>query len=168
MTDISAGTAVPATGPVVPEQADRPEGRRLEMTTLLTQARTALPVLRSIGAVVAGFLTIGVLSTAADQLLHATGVFPPDGQPMYDNGLFAVALAYRTLFGILAGFVTAWLAPSHPIRHALALGIVGVVLSTIGAVVMWDMGPGWYPIAVILICLPTAWFGASLQMRRMR
>lgn len=136
------------------------------MNMQLTQTRPALPVLRSVGAVVAGFLTIGVLSTAADQLFHATGVFPPNGQPMYDDGLFALALGYRALFGILAGFVTARLAPSHPLGHALALGVVGVVLSTIGAVAMWDMGPGWYPVAVIMICLPTAWLGASLQIRR--
>ena len=87
---------------------------------------------------------------------------------MYDDGLFALALGYRTLFGILAGYVTARLAPSRPLRHALALGVVGVVLSTIGAVTMGDMGPGWYSIAVILICLPTAWLGATLQARRTR
>lgn len=138
------------------------------MTMQLTETRPARSALRSVGAVVAGFLTIGVLSTAADQFFHATGVFPPDGQPMYDGGLFALALGYRTLFGILAGYVTARLAPSRPLRHALALGVVGVVLSTIGAVTMGDMGPGWYSIAVILICLPTAWLGATLQTRRTR
>jgi hypothetical protein len=33
--------------------------------------------LRSIGAVLAGLITIGVLSNGTDTILEATGVFPP-------------------------------------------------------------------------------------------
>jgi hypothetical protein len=39
-------------------------------------------------------------------------------------------------------------------------------VSTAGAVAMWNVGPHWYPIAVALICLPSAMIGASLQLKR--
>ena len=80
----------------------------------------------------------------------------------------ALALGYRSVFGVIAGFVTAWLAPSHKVRHALILAGIGVVLSTLGAISMWNMGPAWYPLAVIAICVPTAWLGARLYVRGVR
>jgi hypothetical protein len=51
-------------------------------------------VLRRIDAVLAGLLAIIILSTATDAVLHATGVFPPSGQPMVD-AFFLLATAYR-------------------------------------------------------------------------
>ncbi len=126
------------------------------------------PLLRGAGAVFAGLAAIVVLSTVTDQALHATGVYPPDGQPMYDDGLFALALAYRSLYGVIAGIITAWLAPSHKLRHAMILAGIGVVLSILGAIAMWNMGPAWYPLAVIAICVPTAWLGARLYLRNAR
>ena len=121
--------------------------------------------LRRAGAVFAGLLTIVVLSTAADAVLHATGVYPPFPVRMADE-LFLLATAYRVVFGIAAGYVTARLAPDHPTRHALVLGGIGVVLSTAGAIAMWEYGPGWYSLAVIAISLPCAWAGARLAARR--
>ena len=58
------------------------------------------------------------------------------------------------------------LAPNHPLRHALVLGGIGVAVSTAGAIAMWNVGPHWYPIAVAVICLPSALLGASLQRKR--
>ena len=50
---------------------------------------------RSIVAVLSGFLAIVVLDSGIDAVVHATGIFPPFGQPMADS-LFLLALAYRT------------------------------------------------------------------------
>lgn len=118
-------------------------------------------VFKSIGAVLAGFLTIGILSTAADAILHETGVYPPFGVIMSDP-LFALATAYRILFGILSGYVTAKLAPDRPMQHALALGTLGIIISLIGAIVMWNAGPAWYSLAIIAIALPCSWAGAKI------
>ncbi|HEU4885560.1 MAG TPA: hypothetical protein VFT45_25170 [Longimicrobium sp.] len=134
--------------------------------TLTTTARPHL-TLRRIGAVFAGLLTIVVLSTAADAVLHATGVYPPFPRRMAD-GLFLLATAYRIVFGIAAGYVTARLAPDQPMRHALALGLIGVALSTAGAAAMWEFGPGWYSLAIIAIALPCAWTGARLHAAQLR
>ncbi len=110
----------------------------------------------------AGFFTIVVLSVGTDAVLQATGVFPPFGQPMPDT-LFVLAAAYRIVYGIAGSYLTARLAPDRPMQHALALGVVGLVLSTAGAVAMWDAGPAWYSLAIIVIAMPCAWAGGKLR-----
>jgi hypothetical protein len=102
---------------------------------------------RSTVAVLGGLISVFVLSLGTDQVLHTLQVFPPWGQPMYDTGLLLLALAYRIVYGVVGGYVAAWLAPRSPMRHALALGVVGLGLSTAGAIGMRDLGPSWYPIA---------------------
>ena len=135
--------------------------------TLPTARTTSRLALRRVGAVFGGLLTIVVLSTATDAVLHATGVYPPFPQRMADE-LFLLATAYRIVFGIAAGYVTARLAPDQPMRHALVLGAIGVLLSTAGAAAMWEFGPGWYSLAIIAIALPCSWAGARLRAAQLR
>ncbi len=120
---------------------------------------------RSVLAVAAGFVLTAALSVAADAAMHATGVFPPAGQPMRD-GLFVWASAYRLAFTVLGGYLTARLAPRAPMGHALVLAAIGVAAATAGAVATWDQGPEfgprWYPILLVVTALPTVWAGARL------
>jgi hypothetical protein len=135
---------------------------------VVTRSRS---VARSIAAVFAGLLAIVVASTAADLLLHATGVFPPAGEAM-PSGLWLLAIGYRLAFGVLGGYVTASLAPARPMRHALVLGGIGVLIGLAGTVATWDRGPGfgpaWYALAVVAIALPSAWAGGRLRGRATR
>lgn len=129
--------------------------------SVMAETRRPRRTLRQIGAVLAGLLAIFAITTVTDIVLHATGIFPPWGQPM-SSALFLVALAYRIVYGVLGCYIAARLAPDRPMRHALALGVVGVVLSTAGAVAMWEAGPAWYSLAVIGISIPCAWVGGRL------
>ena len=126
-------------------------------------------LLRSFGALFAGFLVVVVLSIGADLLMHATGVFPPWGEPMSDSR-FLLATVYRILFAIAGSYVTARLAPHRPMKHALLGGVVGLVLSTAGAVATWDrgpeFGPHWYPLALVATALPCAWAGGRLREKQ--
>jgi hypothetical protein len=137
------------------------------------RSRTHRPrrILRRIGAVLAGFLAIIILSSATDMVLHATGIFPPSGQPMSD-ALFLLATAYRIVYGVAGSYIAAWLAPDRPVQHALVLGVVGVGISTAGALATWNAGPAfgpkWYPLAVIAISLPCAWVGGRLREMQLR
>ncbi len=121
--------------------------------------------LRSVGAVLAGFLVIIIITTATDMAMHATGVFPQSGLPM-SNALWLLATAYRIVYGVVGCYIAARLAPGRPMQHALALGVVGLALSIVGAVVTWDRGPGfgphWYPLALVAIAIPSAWLGGKL------
>jgi len=124
---------------------------------------------RSIGAVFAGLIVIFVLSTAVDVVLHATGVFPPWGNPMSDP-LFALATAYRIVISIGGCYIAARLAPDRPMKHALALGVVGVVVSIAATIATWnrgpEFGPKWYPIALVVVAMPCAWIGGKLAERK--
>ena len=131
----------------------------------MTEPKHPRRVLRSIGAVVAGLLFVIVITTATDAILHATGIYPPWGLPMVDS-LFLVALAYRIIYGIAGGYITARLAPERRMMHALILGLIGFVLSLLGTLATWnrgpEFGPKWYPISLIVIAIPTAWIGGKL------
>ena len=125
-------------------------------------------ILKSLGAVVAGLLIIFVLSLGTDAVMHATGIFPPWFQPMA-GPLWVFALIYRSVFAVLGSYVTARLAPNNPLKHAMLLGVIGVVLSLIGLVSTWnagpEFGPKWYPIALVASALPCAWLGVKLGER---
>lgn len=120
---------------------------------------------RSILAVLTGIVVGIVLSTASDFAMHAIGLAPSikDGWP---NRLLAVATAYRCVYGILASYVIARLAPNRPMGHSLVAGSLGVIVSTLGAVAAWSTTAGqhWYPVALALTALPTAWIGAKLWL----
>ena len=137
----------------------------------MTETHRPRLILRRIGAVLAGFLAIFILSIATDVALHATGVFPPWGQPMSD-ALFLLATAYRIVFGVVGCYIAARLAPDRPMQHALALGVVGFAVSILGAVATWDRGPAfgphWYPVAIIAITMPCAWTGGRLRVMQLR
>ncbi len=126
---------------------------------------------RSIGALLAGFLAVVILSIGTDGVFHAMGIFPPLGQPMSD-ALFLLATAYRIVYGVAGSYITARLAPDRPMQHALVGGAVGLVLSIVGAVATWNhvpsLGPHWYPLALVATALPCAWLGGKLRLMQLR
>lgn len=127
---------------------------------------------KSIWAVVAGIL-VGVVPTlATDAILHKIGVFPPWGQSMtgYESALL-LATAYRTVLrntGRLhrrsprprsshAPRLVAWCdrpGRKHFRRRSnLERGAA--------------FGPHWYPLALIVLAMPQAWFGGKLREKQM-
>ena len=127
-------------------------------------------VLRRIGAVLAGLLVVVFLDVGIDVVLHATGVYPPRFKPM-STALWLLATAYRMVDGITGGYVVARLAPDRPVKHALVLGAIGVVLSTAGVVGTWskgpEFGPKWYPLALVVLALPCALLGGRLRVMQL-
>ncbi len=119
-------------------------------------------------ALLAGFVAVVVLSLGTDLALHAAGIFPELGQRM-SNALFVLATVYRTLYGVVGSYVTARAAPDRPLGHALVGGLIGLALSILGAVVTWnkDLGPHWYPLALIATAMPGAWLGGKLRVMQL-
>lgn len=120
---------------------------------------------RSTGAVLAGLIAVVVLLLATDQVLHVLEIYPPWGQPMYDTGLVLLALSYRLVYGVVGSYIAARFAPRNPMRHAMALGGIGLLLSTAAAIatIPMNLGPSWFPIALVLTALPCAWLGGVLH-----
>ena len=121
--------------------------------------------LRSTRAILLGLVAVFVLSLGTDQVLHSLGVYPPWNQPMREVGLNLLALSYRIVYAVIGCYIAARFAPRNPMRHAMVLGTIGLVLSIAGAIatIPMDLGPAWYPIALVVTALPTAWLGGVLH-----
>jgi hypothetical protein len=121
-------------------------------------------ILKSIGAVLAGFLFVVTFSIATDLILVKTGMMK---QPFDLNsiGFILFVIFYRSSFGIFGSYLTAKLSPNKPMRHSMIGGFIGFIISIIGAITMWDTPPHWYPIALIITVLPCAWLGCQIFMK---
>jgi hypothetical protein len=119
---------------------------------------------RSAGAVLLGFFAVVVLSLVTDEVLHLLKVYPPWGEPMRDPGLNLLALAYRIVYTIFGGYLTARFAPRNPMRHVFVLATIGLVMGVAGVVATsgLDLGPRWYPIALAVTALPCTLLGGVL------
>jgi hypothetical protein len=127
-----------------------------------------MQILKSIGAVVAGFVAVFALAVLTDILLVTVHVLPAMEHPeLYSDTLYGLIFLYTALYSAVGGYLTAWLAPSKPIAHALVLGLLGTLASSLGAVANWSKAAGheWYPIALIVIAIPACWLGGWLYVR---
>ena len=124
---------------------------------------------RSTGAIVLGFVAVVVLSLGTDELLHLLKVYPPWGQPMFDSRLNLLALSYRIVYTIMGSYIAARFAPRNPMRHAMILGAIGFVLSIPGVIFIIthsELGPVWYPVALVITALPCSWLGGLFYQRK--
>jgi hypothetical protein len=127
---------------------------------------------RSVGAVLAGMLVGIILTIGTDVVLHAIGVFPPWGQSMVGfDGALLLATIYRSIYGVVASYIIARLAPDRPMLHALVGGVAGLAVSILGAAATWNKGPAfgphWYPLALIVLAMPQAWAGGKLRLMQL-
>ncbi len=124
-------------------------------------------ILQSIGAVLAGFIAVVVLSMAADWVLYAIHYYPPESQGLHDPVQNAVALAYRSLFTVVGGWITARLAPTTPMIHVGILSVLGLAGGLAGVFFTWNMnlGPHWYPIGLAVGAIPLTLLGGWLRVR---
>jgi hypothetical protein len=141
-------------------------------TVMMSETQPSRGIGRSIGAVFTGMVAGIVLTIGTDIALHAVGVFPPWGQSMVGfDGALLLATAYRTVYGVVASYLMARLAPDRPMLHALVGGAIGLVVSIVGAAVTWNKGPAfgphWYPLALIVLAMPQAWAGGKLRVMQL-
>lgn len=141
--------------------------------TNMSETRPPRRLGRSIGAVLAGIFAGIALTIGTDIALRASGVFPPlTQQPPMSDALFLLATAYRIVYGVAGSYIIARLAPDRPMQHALVGGVVGLVVSIVGAAVTWNMvpslGPHWYPLALVVTAVPCAWLGGKLRVMQLR
>ena len=122
-------------------------------------------LLKSAGAILAGFIFVVIISIATDLALEKTGIMkqPFDLNPVW---FILFVIIYRTIYGVVGTYITASLAPNHPMRHAMVSGFIGLAISLAGAIVMREYGPAWYAISLVVLALPTAWLGGKLKVMK--
>jgi hypothetical protein len=123
--------------------------------------------LKTVGAVLAGFLFIGITHTTADAILENAGILPK-GNLFVDAWLIILVIAYRAIFSFIGCYITAMLAPKNPLLHSLSLGFIGTILSAVGAITLTHLGPIWYAWTLVVIALPISWLGGKLYQVRLQ
>ena len=124
-----------------------------------------MKILQGIGAILAGMVFIVATHTATDFVLESLGIFTPPNEGFHTTWMVVTATIYRSIYVIAGGYITAALAPKPPMRYVLILGIIGIVMSTLGAIATIPLGisPAWYPIALVVLALPCVWLGGRLR-----
>jgi hypothetical protein len=134
-------------------------------------------VLRSILAVVAGFVLTMVLSFGTDALLAlALPGMVSHGQPT-PTPILVLALAYVFFYSIVGGYVTAFVAGRAELKHGLVLGSIFLILG-LGAVLVAILAPAsvpegeqpplWYGVSCLVLALPGPVAGAWLRASQKR
>ncbi len=123
--------------------------------------------LKSIGAVLAGFVTVFILSVVTDMLLEGIGFFPPQDKPaLFTGWLLVIAFAYRSLYTFIGGYITAKLAPKNPMKLVTILGIIGTFAAILGVIGGWNLSAHWYPIALAVTGFPLIYYGGKFQCKK--
>ena len=125
-------------------------------------------MLRSVSAVLIGFILIPLLNMGTQALLSRAlpDLYPADG-PVTSTAALLLACGYVAVFGILGCYVTARLAPSRPMLHALILGALGLAVSIPAALATWSDAPVWFNVYNLLAVMPYAWIGGRIRERQL-
>jgi hypothetical protein len=124
-------------------------------------------VLRSVLAVVVGFVVIGALAFGTGTLTASMwpGALDASGNPATDTARVA-QLLYVGVFAVFGCWLAGRLAPSRPMAHALTVGVLGMILNVASAWVMKDGHPAWYLAAGVGTTMLWAWLGGRLAEGR--
>ena len=124
---------------------------------------------RSILAIVAGFLFIGVLATGTGMAVMKAVPAAFDSSGRTDSvPMLLFTLAYVGIIATAGCWLAARLAPDRPMRHALILGALGLVFNIAGTAARWDTAPAWYHIVALATVMLWAWLGGSIRERQLR
>jgi hypothetical protein len=118
-------------------------------------------MLRSIGAVAAGYVVFGA---SAALLFQVSGQAPHEAAPVW----FKVAsIAWGSVSALIAGWLTARIAVRRPATHAAILAGL-IALGAIGSMVADLSGEKWSQTSAAVIMAPTAWIGGRIAGARGR
>ena len=123
-------------------------------------------ILRSVLAVVVGFVVIGVLAfgTGAFAARLWPGAVDVDGNPATSAARVG-QLLYVGVFAVFGCWLAGRLAPRRPMAHALTVGVLGLILNVTSAWAMKDGHPAWYLAAGVITTMVWAWIGGRLAER---
>jgi hypothetical protein len=125
-------------------------------------------ILRSIGAISAGFISGAILSIGTDFILDNLGVMSMENFKQTSLIVVFIVIIYRFIFNLIGSYLTAGLAPGNPMKHVIIIGVIGTIFGISGSIAMWDNAIPLYNITIILISFPSAWLGGQLFIKKQR
>ena len=116
------------------------------------------------GLVVLTALSFGIEAAANASLMRLFPESFPDQAALDRSTAAKLFMAFYTMLSVVAGgYVTAWLAPQSPVRHAVIMGVIELLM-TVGVMLeMSSKAPLWFWILGIALMIPAAWWGARLR-----
>lgn len=129
-------------------------------------------MIRSVAAVLAGIVVLTIASfaieAAADPVVLR--VFPDALQvgALLGHALPArlFMMAYTTLSVAAGGYVTAWIARSAKVWHAVIMGAIEVALTVYAMFKLPHQAPLWSWLMGMVLLVPAAWLGAVFRVRK--
>ncbi|HET9004641.1 MAG TPA: hypothetical protein VFN39_11625 [Gemmatimonadaceae bacterium] len=124
--------------------------------------------LRSVLAIVAGFVLIGLLAFGTDGLAHAIrpDIFGPNSSTS-NMPYLVIAIIYVGVYATAGCWLAATLAGRRPMFHALLLGVLGLVFNLAAVPGMWSLFPHWYTVVSLILVMPFAWLGGRIRERQL-
>ena len=109
---------------------------------------------RSILSVILGIFVWGTLWVAAQSGIASAmpGSFDENGGTD-SAGLLVLFLMVACVISVIAGALTARLAPRSPMRHTIVLTVAQLVIAIAVQVAFWDVLPLWYHLTFFLLVL---------------
>ena len=115
--------------------------------------------MRSVIAVVAGYLVFGVSSAIL------FGVSGQDPHLLPTPGFLLCSVAYGTAFAAAGGYLAARLAPRRPLMHTVILAVLLAAGALTAIAVERSAGSIWSQLLVLFLMTPAALLGGYLRVR---
>ncbi len=147
------------------------EGRgELDEAAEIVARMSDATLLRSVAAIVVGFIVLTLGSVAAGRVI--VGALGQEAGAPVGRAFLAWSLGSRLLVALLAGYLTARAAPRRPFAHGAALA---GVLAFLALAAVWGLSsagvvedPAWYPAAMVFLGPVGVLAGAGLRAHRLR
>src|SRR5258706_11580901 len=113
-------------------------------------------IFKTVVAIIAGFVTVFILSVVTDFILESIHFFPGANHPEANVWwMLLIALIYRSVYAVLGGYLTALLSPKKAMRNVWILACIGFVFATLGLLGNLDKGNVWYPLLLVILTIPS-------------
>jgi len=127
---------------------------------------------RSVAAVLAGFITLSValysMQGAGTAILRQMAPDLPATASIvnYSTGTRVFWLIWETASMMAAGYVTARLAASSHVVHATVMGAIQAVVTLRAMFSIQSEEPMWFWLTGIALMIPAAWLGGWLRQKK--
>jgi hypothetical protein len=113
-------------------------------------------------AVLAGYVSIGILVVLTDQVFGAAipGFRVITTPPLY---YFAAVLLTDTLYSVAGGYLCAVIARAAVRKATLGLMIFGEIVGVVSTVIGWYVQPHWFAFALLVLFPLAVWVGSRLR-----
>ena len=128
--------------------------------------------MRSVAAVLAGFITLSVaiytMQGAGTAVLRQMNPDLPATASIvnYGTGTRVFWLILETASMMAAGYVTARIAASSHVVHAIVMGAIQAVVTLSAMLSVGSGEPMWFWLSGIAMMIPAAWLGGWLRVKR--